>query len=231
MNIRQWANDTVSEAIGREHRRDPVLPGTGGPAGNALLTAWTGLLLLMLFLIELVTLLNLRSLLNWHIVVGVLLLPPALLKTVTTGWRIVSYYTKRVPYLRAGPPPMPLRLLGPFVVLFTLALLGTGLALVALGPDASRTELFTVLGNRVNWVTVHQASFVVWGGVTGLHTAGRLLPALRIVTTPWRAGTKIPGWRFRGTVMIATLVFAAVAATIVFGMSHPWLDGGLFHRH
>ena len=34
--------DVVAEATGREARHDPVLPGTGGPAGNAVLTAWTG---------------------------------------------------------------------------------------------------------------------------------------------------------------------------------------------
>lgn len=230
MNLRQWADETLAEATGRAYRHDPVQPGTGGPAGNALLTAWTGLLLLVLFLVELVTLLNLRNLLSWHVVVGVVLVPLALLKTTSTGWRIVSYYAKRTPYCQAGPPPMLLRVLGPLVVLCTLALLGSGLVLIALGPERSRTDLMTVLGNRVNWVTVHQAVFLGWAAVTGLHTLGRLLPALRIITAPWRAGASVPGWRFRGTVVIATLLAAGVAAAIVLGLSHPWLAGGA-HLH
>jgi len=230
MNLRYWADVTLAEATGRERRRDPVLPGTGGPAGNALLTAWTGLLLLGLFLVELVTLLNLRALLSWHVVVGVLLVPPALLKTASTGWRIASYYAKRAPYRRAGPPPMPLRLLGPLVVLFTLVLLGSGLVLVALGPAASRAGFLTVLGRRVDAVTVHQAAFVAWGAVTGLHTAGRLVPALRIVAAPWRAATRVPGRRFRGAVVVVTLLVAAIAAAAVLGVSHPWLAGGLHRR-
>ena len=46
-------DDVVEEAIGRRHRNDPVLGRTAGPAGNAQLTAWTGLLLLGLAVVEL----------------------------------------------------------------------------------------------------------------------------------------------------------------------------------
>lgn len=84
--------DVVSEAFGQSSRPDPVLPGTGGPAGNAHLTAWTGLVLLALSLAELVTLLDVQGLISWHVVIGTLLIPPALLKTGSTGWRIVRYY-------------------------------------------------------------------------------------------------------------------------------------------
>ena len=79
--------ELLAEAAGKGNRSDPVLPTTGGPAGNARLTAWTGLLLLVLFLAEVVTLLDVRGLLSWHVVLGTLLVPPALLKTASTGWR------------------------------------------------------------------------------------------------------------------------------------------------
>ena len=131
--LQDAGSETIAAALGRAHRADPVVPGTGGPAGNARLTAWTGLLLLVLFLAELVTLLDVRGLISWHLALGVALGPPALLKTTTTGWRIVRYYTGDRPYRQAGPPPVALRLLGPLVVGATLALLGTGLALVLLG--------------------------------------------------------------------------------------------------
>src|SRR5690242_3798644 len=75
------AEATLAAAIGRTHRDDPVRPGTGGPAGNARLTAWTGVVLLALFVAELVTLLDVRGLIGWHVAVGVLLVPPALVKT------------------------------------------------------------------------------------------------------------------------------------------------------
>lgn len=39
-------NDVVTTAIGAAHRDDSVEPRSGGPAGNARLTAWAGLFLL-----------------------------------------------------------------------------------------------------------------------------------------------------------------------------------------
>src|SRR5690349_11713993 len=114
-------SETVSVALGREHRHDPVLARTGGPAGNAVLSAWTGLVLLVLGVAELLTLINIRGLISWHVAVGALLIPPALAKTASTGWRIVRYYRGSPAYAEAGPPPLPLRLLGPVVVVSTLA--------------------------------------------------------------------------------------------------------------
>ena len=81
-------NEFWAAAGGRAHRADPVLSTSGGPAGNARLTAWTGIILLPLFLAEVATLLSLHQLINWHIFIGTLLVPPALLKTASTGWRI-----------------------------------------------------------------------------------------------------------------------------------------------
>src|SRR5436309_13379598 len=95
-----WATTT-----GHEHRHDPVLQHTGGPAGNARLTAWTGIVLLPLFLAETVTLVSVGHLISWHIAMGALLVPPALLKTASTGWRITRYYTGDRRYVEAGPPP------------------------------------------------------------------------------------------------------------------------------
>lgn len=158
--------DTVAVAAGRRGLDDPALPRTGGPAGNARLTAWTGLLLLSLFLAELVTLLDVRGLISWHIVIGTLLVPPALLKTGSTGRRVARYYRHHPIYKQVGPPPLLLRLLGPGVVVSTLALLGSGLALVALGPNSSRTALLTVLGQQIDAVTVHQFLFILWAVFT-----------------------------------------------------------------
>lgn len=231
MNLPQWADDTVAEAIGRDSRSDPVLPGSGGPAGNARLTAWTGLVLLVLFLVELATLLNLDALVSWHVVVGVLLVPPALLKTASTGWRILRYYTGRAPYRTAGPPPTPLRVLGPLVVLCTLGVLGSGLALIALGQDSSRTVLLTVLGQRIDAVTIHQAMFICWAVVTGLHVLGRLIPAIRIAGARSVGGSSVPGRGSRITMLALTLAVAGLAAAILLGASGSWLTVGLHHDH
>ena len=76
--------EVIATAAGRSHREDPVAPHTGGPAGNARLTAWLGVLLLAAFLVELLTLVSLQRFVSVHILVGALLVPLALAKTVTT---------------------------------------------------------------------------------------------------------------------------------------------------
>ena len=103
-NIPKPVKDVIAEAVGQNHRDDPVLPWTGGPAGNAVLTAWTGLVVLGLSLAELVTLLSVHRLIGWHVVIGTLFVPPATLKTASVGWRIIRYYGRDANYRQAGPP-------------------------------------------------------------------------------------------------------------------------------
>src|SRR3954466_7854506 len=174
--------EAFAEASGRAGRVDPVLPGSGGPAGNACLTAWTAMTLLVLGVAELVTLLDVRGLISWHVAIGVLLVPPALLKTASTGWRILRYYTRSRPPRSAGPPPLLLRVLGPLVVAATLAVLASGIVLIAVGEERGRAALFTVLGQRTDWAGLHQALFVVFAVVSGLHLLARLVPALTLVS-------------------------------------------------
>jgi hypothetical protein len=224
---RSVVDETVGTALGREHRPDPVLPGTGGPAGNARLTAWTGLVLLVLFVAELVTLLDVHGLIGWHLAVGVILIPPALLKTVTTSWRILRYYAGDPAYREAGPPPLVLRLLGPLVVLGSLALLGTGLALVVLGETRSREALFTVVGQRVDVLTLHQGSFAVWAVATGLHVLARLLPAWQCAAG---GSAAVPGPRARLLVIAGSLVVAALCALLVLAHPGGWNHDERFHR-
>jgi hypothetical protein len=214
--------EAATAATGRAHRPDEVLPRTGGPAGNAALTAWTGLLLLVLFLGELVTLLDVRGLLSWHVVVGTLLIPPALLKTGSTGWRMIGYYRGNPPYRRAGPPPMLLRLLGPLVVVSTLAVLGTGVALILVGPSAGRGGLVDVAGQHVDLLMLHKVSFVVWGAATGLHVLGRAIPALRLTLLRSETPGRIPGRAGRVAMVAVTMAVAVVAAVLLLGQAGPW---------
>jgi hypothetical protein len=222
MSLRVMSTDVLAVALGRGHRVDAVAPGTGGPAGNARLTAWTGLLLLVLSLAELITLLDVRGLISWHIGIGVLLVPPALLKTGSTGWRIVRYYTGQRTYVEAGPPPLLLRLLGPLVVIFTLAVLVSGVVLALIGPDNSRHVLANIFGQRIDGVTLHQAAFAAWAVVTGLHVLTRLVPALQLTVLPGGKGDHVPGPRRRGIALALTLAVAAASAALVLGLSTDW---------
>src|SRR5271166_6534802 len=111
----------------------PAPGGGGGVAGNSRLTATTGAVLFVIVAVEGATLLQIHQLITVHVFVGMLLVPLVLLKVASTGYRFTRYYTGAPAYTRKGPPHPILRGDAPLVVLATLALLGTGIALIALG--------------------------------------------------------------------------------------------------
>ena len=212
--------EVVDSALGREHRDDAPLPRTGGPAGNASLTAWTGLALLVLFVAECVTLLALHQLISWHIVLGTVLVPLALLKTATTGWRILRYYTGNAAYVEAGPPPLLLRMLGPLVILTALAVLGSGLALIPLGTDYR--PFATVAGFSIDAVTVHKACFVLWLVVVGAHTLVRLVPALQVASGAGPRRKRVDGGWLRVTAVVLAVGVGLGAGFAVLSASSTW---------
>ncbi len=222
---RHTLDEMVNAALGRSHRTDPVLPRTGGPAGNAQATAGLGVLILILFLAELATLLDVGGLISWHIAIGVLLVPPTLAKCATTVWRIARYYSGSHPYRQAGPPPMPLRILGPFVIATAIAVLGSGLALLPLGPEASRTPLFSVLGQQISPLKIHQGIFILWCVATGLHVLERTVYAIRVLTKSRPGGTAA-----RAVAILTTVAVGGVAAAIVLGASGSWTNADLHHH-
>lgn len=207
-------SDVLASATGAAHRHDPATPTSGGPAGNARLTAWTGLVLLAAFAVETLTLVSLRELLTVHLFVGAFLVPLSLVKTATTGWRILRYYGGDRHYRAAGPPPLLLRLLGPLVVVTALAVLGSGLALVAVG-DSGRWQSFASVGGfAVTPLLVHKATFVLWLGATGLHVLARTIPALQLAAGRVSAGS-VPGGLARMLVIGATLAAGVVAGVLL----------------
>lgn len=224
----------LEEAVGRGLRRDPVVAGTGGPAGNARLTSWIGLLLLVLIAGELITLLDVFGLMNWHVGIGIGLTALALLKTASTGWRILRYYTESTTYGSAGPPPLLLRLLGPLVIAATLGVLGSGLALIAVGPARSRQPWITVVGHPLSLVTLHAGFFVLFAVLTGLHLLARFIPALSLATgrprRPGAAELAVPGEGRRIALIAATCVAAVLAIVLVLPSVHGWQRERHFHH-
>jgi hypothetical protein len=219
--VNDAVHEAVATAIGAAHREDPAAPRTGGPAGNARLTAWTGLLLLAFFVVECVTLLSLHAMITVHILVGAFLVPLLLLKTATTGWRIARYYVGSDAYRRAGPPPLLLRILGPLVVLTGLAVLGTGLALIVVGGRPF-TPIASVAGARVDALTLHQAAFAAWIVVTGLHVLGRTIPAVKLTAGAGRHRERVPGATGRGGLLLFTVALGIVVALLVLRAAGDW---------
>ena len=77
-----------------------------GVAANARLTASNAVVLLVLLAAEGVTILRVRDLLTPHVFIGMVLVPPVLLKMASTGWRFARYYRGVPAYQRKGPPPL-----------------------------------------------------------------------------------------------------------------------------
>ena len=167
----------------------------GGSAGNAQLTAVVAAILLLLLAIEGATLLRLRSLLTVHAFVGMLLIPVVALKLASTGWRALRYYTHAPEYVEHGPPHIALRMVvAPVVVLSTIVLFGTGVALLALDQTEG-----TIVG-------LHKASFVVWVGATSLHVLAHVLKLPRALRA------RAPGLALRATIVGATVACGVVVA-------------------
>jgi hypothetical protein len=105
----------------------------GGTTGNERLTTTTGAALLVLLAVIGLTLLQLRQLLSVHMFVGMLLIGPVALKLGSTGYRFVCYYARSPAYRHEGPPAAPLRAIAPMVVISTIVVLATGVALLFAG--------------------------------------------------------------------------------------------------
>ncbi len=126
-------------------------------ASNERLTAATAAVLFVLIFFEGVTLLNISGMMPMHIILGLVLVPPVLVKLASTGWRFFRYYTGHPDYIRKGPPAAFLRLLAPFLVTTTLILFASGVLLVVVHPPP-------------RWLyEVHRFDFVLWFFILAVH--------------------------------------------------------------
>jgi len=186
-----------------------------GVEANARLTGSTAAVLLILLAVEGVTILEVSSLLRLHVFVGMLLVPPVLLKTATTGYRFARYYAGNPPYVRRGPPPVVLRILGPVVAVLTMAVLGTGVEL-----------LWAPGGWRHAMLLLHKATFVLWFGAMTVHVLGHVVDTYRLAPRDWTPkAAYVAGAWLRRTTVIATLVAGAGLGLLALGQVNAWAAG------
>jgi hypothetical protein len=188
-------------------------PRLGGVEGNARLTASTGVLLVLLLAVEGVTILFIRPLISVHVFVGLLLVPPIALKLATTGWRFARYYTRSRSYVAKGPPPTVMRLLvAPAVVVSTLVLFGTGIAMLAVRPHGG-----ALLG-------LHKVSFVIWLVATGVHVLAHLTRLPALAAADWRRGMRVPSRWLRVALVAGSVGVGVAFAAAALHLASPWLD-------
>ena len=179
----------------------PASRGAGHPPSvNERLTALAGVALFVLLAVEGVTLLFLRPLLPVHIVVGLALIPPVLLKLASTGWRFLRYYLGDAVYVRRGPPRLLMRALAPLLVFSTAMVIGTGVVLVFVGPQ-----------HIGPWLLLHKASFVVWAPAFAVH----------VLAYVWRVPRlALAAARVQQVAVVGLVTVSAVGALVAFDFGH-----------
>jgi hypothetical protein len=172
-----------------------------------------------------VTILRLHQLISVHLFVGLLLIGPVLVKLGSTGYRFVRYYTLNPPYRRKGPPPLALRGLAPFVILSTLVVLASGVALLVVGP-----------GSVGSLKLIHKASFFVWAAVTAVHVVGHIPEMSDLLARSPRgaAGSLSDGDRNgglgRGIALAGGLVGGVVLALLLLPDFAAWVSAESAHH-
>ncbi|HEY1479934.1 MAG TPA: hypothetical protein VGF46_07870 [Gaiellales bacterium] len=191
------------------------------PDGNERLTAAVGLVLIVLTAVELVTIVfGLHQFLSLHVFVGLMLIPPVLLKLGSTGWRFTRYYTRSAAYVAKGAPQIVMRLLAPLLVASTLVLFASG---VAMGYTH---------GNALSLARrLHGPSSVAWLILVGLHVLVYLRRALLSTREDVVARAAVRGAWPRTLLLAATIAAGAAVAVALVPAQHRWLHLHGDHHH
>jgi hypothetical protein len=204
----------TTRTVARHRRPDEA----SGPEGNEHLTAMTGVVLLIGFAVEGFTILQLHRLLWLHFALGFALCVPVAVKLCSVLYRFGRYYTRSQPYVRKGPPAPLLRVLGPLVVLTSLAVLGTGVILGISGP-----------GQEGNWLFLHKASFILWFGVMFVHVVAYAPKLPRLLAFRWQGKpgpAAAPHAGVRYLTLAVALAGAILVGAITMHLSGQWTGGG-----
>ncbi len=187
----------------------------GGTEGNQILTSSVAGILTVLLIAEGITILEMGGLLSVHMFIGLVLVPPVILKLASTGYRFARYYGGARAYREKGPPALPMRLLAPILVAMTIGVFATGIWLLALGHKSDQVLL------------LHKVTFIIWGVVFAIHFLVYAPRALKSVRRDWGSvrDHPVPGSGLRGLLVAASLgVGAALAISLISSIS-GWHGG------
>jgi hypothetical protein len=210
-------------------RAGATAPGTldaaaGATAGNERLTAVTGAALLLPLAVLGLTIVRLGGLLSVHLFVGLLLVPPVLLKLGSTLYRFARYYAGDAAYRLRGAPPLALRALGPAVLLTTVIVFATGIWLLFAGPS-SRNPL----------LEIHKVSFIVWLVFTAVHVLAHLLEArdatVAELARHTRGAALVGGRELRMMAIGASLVAGIALGAVLIPQYSAWDVWNAHHHH
>jgi hypothetical protein len=187
-----------------------------GVEGNARLTSSVAAAIFLILAAEGVTILQIGQLLDVHVFIGLLVIPVVVVKISSTTWRFAKYYRGAPEYRRKGPPATFLRLLGPLLIVLTIVVLGSGVALIEV-PTSLRQE----------FSTIHKASFIVWIAALAIHVLGHLGETLRLAPRDWllRTRRQVSGASTRQWILVWSLALGLVLALAVTPQAYGWYRG------
>jgi hypothetical protein len=188
-----------------------------GTEGNEILTSAAAAVLTVLLAVEGITIIRMGGLVGVHMFIGLLLIPPVLLKLASVGYRFVRYYSGASAYRAKGTPLLPLRLLAPVLVAGTVGVLATGVWLLLLGHRSDQV------------LQIHQIAFIVFGVVFAIHFftyAPRMVRSLRVDWGPIRRQA-IPGAGVREMLLAASLGAGVALALTLLSAIDGWNGGHL----
>jgi hypothetical protein len=184
----------------------------GGTDGNEILTSATAVVLTGLLVAEGITIVRMRGLVSAHMFIGMVLIPPVLLKLGSTGYRFARYYSGSRAYREKGPPLLPLRLLAPVLIVTTLGVFVTGVLLLVVGHKSDTLLL------------IHKVSFIVWGVVFAVHFLAYVPQVVRSLSADWGAARReaVPGAGLRGLLVAAALGGGAALGLSLLPAMDAW---------
>jgi hypothetical protein len=167
----------------------------GGAEGNEILTSAAAVVLVGLLVAEGITIVHMRGLLSAHMFTGLVLIPPVLLKLGSTGYRMLGYYAGSRAYRLKGPPMLALRLMAPVLVASTIAVVASGVLLLAAGHKSGAV------------LNIHKLSFIVFGVVLAVHFLAYVPRVAHSARADWGAARRhaVPGAGARAMLVAAAL--------------------------
>lgn len=175
-------------------------------------------MLTLLLAAEGITIVRMRGLIGAHMFIGMVLIPPIVLKLASTGYRFVRYYSGSRPYREKGPPLLPLRLIAPVLVTATIGIFVSGVWLMLIGHRSDRLLL------------IHKASFIVWGIVFAIHFLSHLPRMVRSLRRDWGAARRyaVPGSGLRAVLVAAALGGGVALALALLSVINGWQSHRFF---
>ncbi|MHB1444925.1 MAG: DedA family protein [Acidimicrobiales bacterium] len=199
-----------------------VAPEKTGVSINERLTAVAAAVLFVMLAAEGVTIPKIRIFLAAHVIIGLLLIPPVIVKIGSTSWRFLRYYSGNPDYRAKGPPQRLLRALAPPLVVTTVLLFASGIALVVV--------------HRPPWwlYDLHRYGFVPWFVILAIHVfayvwrvPGLVLPDLALARRHGGGGP--PGRWFRLLLVCASIVGGVALGVLLWPSLERNVQAFVFH--